>query len=92
MNALKIKILETKAALDSSKALRIIKSADIQKPILRLWDYLNRSQQEKHEMTCKQKDISKKLNVLDKDNHDEVNVIISKKYAKNNKHIRKSHS
>ena len=92
-NTAENKNLETKAALDNSKALRIIKSANIQKPMLRLWDYLNRSQQEKHEMSYKQKDISvsEKLNALDKNKHDELNVIIYKKYAKKTTKILENH-
>ena len=68
-----LKYLETKA-FDNSKVLMITKRPNIQKPMLKLWDYLNRVQQDKHELVCKQKDMSKKLNA--KDNLEEFNVII----------------
>ena len=66
--------------------LVITKGIDVNKPMLTLWDYLNRTQQEKHEMICKYKEISEKINMNDKKNNsEEVNVIFTRKWVKTSK-------
>ena len=58
----------------------ITKGADVKKPMLTLWDYLTRTQQEQHEMICKHKEISENINNKDKKNNfEEANVIFTRK-------------